>query len=85
MRETEGVEGVRDERRCKEEVERRHEGRAGVRDWKGSGTKGKVGVTGRDYQTGGGASWSTGEEMRGTVNIGVLVSSNPLLFISFTS
>lgn len=31
MRETEGVEGARDERRCdeEEEVERGHEGRAG--------------------------------------------------------
>lgn len=49
MRETEGVEGVRAERRCEEEeevVERRHEGRAGVRDGKGSGTKRRAGVVG---------------------------------------
>lgn len=76
---------MRDERRCEEEeVERRHEERAGVRDWKGSRTKGRVGVVGSDYQRGTSMD-STGEEMRGTVNIGVLVSSNPLLFINFTS
>lgn len=68
MRETEGVEGARDERRCEEEeeVERRHEGRAGVRDWKGSRTKGRVkrGAVGIEYQRG---TWLEGteEEMRG--------------------
>lgn len=56
MRETEGVEGVRAERRCEEEeevAERRHEGRAGVRDGKGSRTKRRVGVVGSEYQKGG--------------------------------
>lgn len=56
MRETEGVEGAGDERRCEEEeeVERRHERRAGVRDLKGSRTKGRVkrGVVGVEYQRG---------------------------------
>lgn len=80
MRETEGVEGVRDERRCKEEVERRHEGESWGERLERQRNQGKS----RGYWTGG-ASWSTGEEMRGTVNIGALVSSNPLLFISFTS
>lgn len=57
---------------------------AGVRDGKGSRTKGRVGVVGSEYQRGTSVE-GAGEEMRGKVNIGALVSSNLLLFINFTS
>lgn len=55
-----------------------------MRDGKGSRTKGRVGVVGSEYQRGTSVE-GAGEEMRGNINIGMLVSSNLLLFINFTS